>query len=335
MAFLTAGLLALYGLAEVLIDPFGVFGIAHFNRRNFEPNVRYGQIEYLRHHSDFDGFVLGSSRANILDVGTLDRLSGHRYYNLGAPAQNITGIYQEVRWLLAHERVHDVVLALDYDYFEALNSDWDLPQINHPEVSGDSRPAFLAKYLLVPFDILQKCVRANFQRSREFEFDAETGQFHNYVEQRRPLSVPPGWLAQLVSGENRRLDDRSAYRYLRATLRLLDEHGVRRHVLIDPVSSALLQRYDPAEYFRWTRQVVGIAGEVWDFGTGGSVTANDKNFADFSHFRKYIGDWMLGRVFAPALFTGPRDFGSKLERRPRWAGVNLEEPLRAGPIRDV
>src|SRR5579871_2953718 len=130
LMLLTAACIAAYALSEVLIDPFQVFGITHFNRRNFEPNVRYTQIRYLQRHPEFDAFVLGSSRANILSVRTLDRLTGHHYYNLGAPAQNIVGIQRELKWLLAHRQVHQVVLALDYDYFGALNSDWSLDRLD-------------------------------------------------------------------------------------------------------------------------------------------------------------------------------------------------------------
>jgi hypothetical protein len=76
----------------------------------------------------------------------------------------------------------------------------------------------------------------------------------------------------------------------------------------------LLRAFDEAGYAQWTRDVVGIAGDLWDFGELNSVTADDRNYNDFSHFHTYVGDWALERLYARDAEHVPRDFGRYLTR---------------------
>ena len=38
--------------ANALIDPYRVFGLTDFNRKNFEPNTRYLKVAYLKDHPE-------------------------------------------------------------------------------------------------------------------------------------------------------------------------------------------------------------------------------------------------------------------------------------------
>jgi hypothetical protein len=312
---LTGALLVLYLLAELAIDPFDIFGITHFNRKNFQPNTRFAEITYLERHPDLDvdAYVLGSSRANFLSVATLDRLSGHHYYNMAAPSENSMGIYRKAQWLVAHRRVSEVLIPLDYDFYNMTISDWNLSLLDHPDVSGENKWMFFGKNLLISSDLLWKCLTENLRRSVDYTFDVRQARF-DVVSPVERLAVPDHWMEGKRFGVDGMQDPQVALGYVRATLALLQEHHVRTRVFINPYSSVLLRAFDPAGYAQWTRDVVAINGDIWDFGELNSVTADDRNYNDFSHFHTYVGDWALERLYGRGTANVPGDFGRYLRR---------------------
>ncbi|HEY0797985.1 MAG TPA: hypothetical protein VGD50_02490 [Candidatus Baltobacteraceae bacterium] len=312
---LTAALLAVYVAAEVAIDPFGIFGIAHFNRKNFQPNTRFAEISYLEHHPDLDvdAYVLGSSRANFYSVETLDRVTGFHFYNMAAPSENSIGIYRKVKWLLAHRTVREVVIPLVYDFYNMTISDWNLSLLDHPDVTGENKLLFYGKNLLISSDLLFKCLTENLRHTTDYTFDVREARF-DVNSPREPLIVPDHWMEGKRFGVDGTLDRAEALGYLRDSLALLDAHHVRHIVFINPYSSVLQRAFDPLGYAAWRRDVAAIAGDVWDFGSLNSVTRVDANYSDFSHFRRYVGDWAIERIFGEEGARVPPDFGVFVRR---------------------
>jgi hypothetical protein len=307
-AFISALLvtIVLYASAAVALDPLRIFGTSGFNRKNFEPDARYLQIEYLKHHAGPDAFVLGSSRVNFYDVADLRRLTGRRFYNLSASIEGFQGIRNKVEWLLKHRRVDMVVIGLDYDLYDVLEDRSDLQHVDHPEIDGQWPVAFYARALLIPPALLAECVLGNLKSQVGYRFDLGSGQFW----------VRPGGFDQgehLVDRE--RLAPALAFDELRQTLRMLDAAHVLHVEVVAPYSESRLMQFDSARYLRWLHDVVTVAGNVWNFGDDGPIEQDKSNYLDISHFDGAVGRWVVKRIFGTDQRGVPDNFGVRVSVR--------------------
>ena len=298
--------LVLYASATVALDPLRIFGTSGFNRKNFEPDARYLQIEYLKRHAGPDAFVLGSSRVNFYDVADLDRLTGRRFYNLSASIEGFQGIRNKVEWLLKHRRVRTVVIGLDYDLYDVLEDRSDLQHVDHPEIDGQWPVAFYSRALLIPPALLAECVLGNLKSQAGYRFDLSSGQFW----------VLPGAFDQgehLVDRE--RLPPALAFDELRRTLRMLDAAHVRHVEVVAPYSEGRLMQFDSSGYIRWLHDVVAVAGDVWNFGDDGPIEQDKRNYLDISHFDGAVGRWVVTRIFSNDQRGVPGNFGVRVTAR--------------------
>lgn len=291
-----------YVVLSVAIDPLRVFGLSHFDRKNFEPDTRYLQIRHLRRDPVPNAFVLGSSRVNFYDVRELDRLTGLRYYNLSASIEGFDGIARKVAWLVSQRPVAAVLIGLDYDLYDVREDRTDLQHVDPPEISGEWPVEFYARALLIPPPLLRDCIVGNLISRTGYRFDEQTGQYW----------VPGGAFApgdHLVDRERR--PPSAALAELSATLELLKAHHVAYQLVVPPYSERRLLQFDPAGYTAWLRAVVALSGGLWDFGDDNSVARDIGNYLDISHFDSRVGRWTLERIYGRAGGRSglPRDLG--------------------------
>ncbi|WP_218081575.1 hypothetical protein [Anthocerotibacter panamensis] len=315
---LTAALLC---LPAILIDPYRIFGLTNFNKKNFEPNTRYLKIEYLLKHDDYNAYIFGSSRAAYYDVHLVNRMTKNFYYNMTASGQNALGVLQELEWVLANKHPRQVILMLDYDISHRRFSETDLLRREHPLVSGESKLKFYASYMLFEPKLLLHCLKANlFKRDTYYTFDPNTAQ--SAIETRPALA--PATKVNLESTLKRlqfpeKLDLPLPKASLEEYQRMADltkKSKTERIVIIHPYYYRLFSVFDIDDYTNWLRNTVNIFGVVWDFSGVNSVTSNGNNYEDILHFSKAIGMLVLSKVFGSTEFVAhvPDDFGVKVTK---------------------
>ncbi|HYM29833.1 MAG TPA: hypothetical protein VEU47_00950 [Candidatus Cybelea sp.] len=320
----------------ITIDPYDVFGISHFNRRNFEPNTRYLKSEYLRQHPKFDGYIFGSSRSNGYNVETARRLAGGTFYNFGVSAETMAGIESRLAFVFARGRPRILIVALDYDYeFRDARTYDDLLRTEPPAVTGRSRAEFYGKYLGFSLKSVRRAIRANLQEpDTYYSFDVTTGQISNpaldrdlaaAAPERARLFVPQPGVATVVGA------DSPAYDSLRRVVAAVTSHGSRLICLVNPLNHYQLASFQRENYLDWLRRTTSICGELWDFSRPGPVTANDANYYDTSHFVRRIGDQVLERVFAAP--GAEEHFGARLTPATTDAYIRAYPPFGAEPAR--
>jgi hypothetical protein len=301
--FAVVACLAFYAGASLALDPLRVFGTSNFNRKNFEPNARYLQIERLKQDRLPTAFVLGSSRVNFYDVADLRRMTHERFYNLSASMEGFEGIDRKVSWLLHNRHVTMVVIGLDYDLYDVRDDRSDVQHVDHPGINGEWPAEYFARALFIAPELLAYCVIGNLEPEAGYRFDPRSGQY----------SVQTGAFDQgehLVSRE--RLAPDAALHELRDALAMLDAAHVRHVEIVPPYSEERLMQFDSAEYRRWLARVVAIAGDVWDFGDDNAVARDRGNYLDISHFNARIGRDVLARVFGAEKDGVPPDFGVRV-----------------------
>lgn len=296
-------LLAGYMATAVILDPFRVFGLTALNERNMEPNTRYLKIEHLKKYRGFTGFVFGTSRSNAFRTDLLSELTGRKFYNLNAQSETPAGMLQKLRWLVANQRVEAIIIGLDFDEIDQpiARDPSDLQRREHPAVSGETMTAFRYRYLWPNFKHLAITVYGNFFRSATwYRYDSKEGR-HAFPYYRAWMKRDPaGYIANrfpIISKKRGYTPNPEQMQKLRETIELARRHGIKVTTIVNPTNQRLFRSYKPDIYARWLRQVIDIAGQVWDFSGPNCVTGNDRFYYDMSHITEEGADIVLKQIF--------------------------------------
>ncbi len=311
-------LIAVWYAAAFYFDPYGVFGLSGYNRKNFPTNTRYQKIDHLLRNNGHDGYILGSSRVNYYPVDRASDLNGLSYYNLTVSAESSSGLLQKLRWLAAERKPRHVLIGLDFDYqfLQDVIAATDLLRQEHPAVSGENIYSFWLKYLSVGRKQIERMVRANAKPQTEWSLDLSSGHFalprrDQLIAQNHPRYIEENFREAPESPG--RLQERS-FRNVTAILELLERSDIPRDIVITPYHHEKMASFRFDEYVAWLRRVVAIFGRVWDFSGFNSITLDDRNYYEYSHFRRHVGEWVLLRVLGSPGDQGkvPGDFGRLL-----------------------
>ncbi len=286
----------------IALDPYRVFGLSDFNKKNFEPNNRYLKIEHLRGNHGHDAFILGSSRVAAYDVSTARELTGLDYYNLTASGAGMKEILDTAQWLIKSQQIRQMIVGLDFDamFLAGTTDPFDLLRKEHYLVSGEHPFLFYLKYFIFQPNTLNRVIKLNRgDKKTTYLFDTSTGMVlfpyyddliardhETYV---KTMIAEPGTTWGKVKQGN--LD---AFYTL---VELFRSHEIDAVYVINPCHYLMMQSYDIDEYCSWLRSITAAGVPVWDFTGFNSVTQNSYHFYEILHSRKIVGDMVLERIF--------------------------------------
>jgi len=312
-------LLFLNGIWAISIDAYKVFGFTNFNQRNFEPNTRFLKIEHLKLNK-FDGFIIGSSRANFYPVEVAQRLTGYKFYNLNADSETTYGAYIKIHWLLKNNKPKMIVWALDFDRFYLDPNQTNLPllSIEHPDVSRQNKLLFFWKYFWPhPKHYLIALYGNLIKHKTWYKFQVDTGEYklplfdrwmkkdiNSYIKKR----FPNAWNRSSPKPNQKQIE------YFEKVIQLFKREKIDFKILINPIHHLRFKSFDTKVYQDWLAAITSIAGSVWDFSGLNSVTTNNSLYYENSHFTAKVGKLALDYVFNESQFRGhiPNDFGRRL-----------------------
>lgn len=301
---------AIYFSAVILIDPYKVFNIIDFNKRNFELSARYNSVEFLKKNPK-QGFIFGTSRANGLPTDVASSLTGLDFYNMASPGDSYKATYQKVKWVLENQPAKNIIIALDHAHaFDTIPSEIKrLIAREHPEVSGESRLSFYWAFLWGHPKVFAYTVHGNLIRKGTWWWwDRQTGHYH-FLEIERALKETPKRLlekrvevtkSQLSrSYQNRGSVNRKRnVEWISKAVELAQRRGVKTAVILNPSYPGLIALTGEQSNVDWRRFVMENVDEVWDFAAHNGATCDDMNWFDTSHYAFSLGKVFLNKVFA-------------------------------------
>ena len=303
-----------------LLDPFGVFGdrLLDWYDYNMTMNPRAAKIAYLDRRFDrYDSYVLGSSKASSLPVEELNSYLGASFYNMTWYGGDLKDELDALRYLLDHDDVKNIVLALDP--MDATNFDTESDPIKgnmHCKADGSSPLLFYGKYLFATpsygWDKLSSRAKAGYLIDPSHVYRSETGVYNKQLRDTSRISGMEEYLAF----ENNRLwigplQMRTASEALNAVqeiVSLCDANSVHLIVIGVPLYREEFEQYDRAEMTRFWSGVAGIT-EFYDFWGYHPICNDLRFFYDTNHFRNDVGRMMLAYVFHDGSRYIPSGFG--------------------------
>lgn len=278
---------------NMIIDPYRIVH-AVLGTRTFQPNSRVYKLEFLsRHCGDYDTYIVGDSRAQILTGEDLDNASGRRFYNWAAPRDEITSIVRRLRFLTDIGcPISAVILGESIDIVSGGN-DSSLLNAESPFISGESRLAFFRKFFFSPQPLIDYWRQILFGSPFHFKYEAD-GHVEYLWRMKGPLDLaaPPCRPPQLSAAERRLL-------FLKlAAYRQLAELSVRNHyqaiVWVTPYNSWKQQVFDDPDVRDFLFQLRSIPHlSVVEAERNSPMLSDFTLWTDCAHFRRPVFDALV------------------------------------------
>jgi hypothetical protein len=313
------GTVGLIGLTNFIVDPYGLLR-KDFSYQFIEPNKNFIKIRFITQNPDrYDSFVFGSSRINSIDVR---KIQGYRCYNVhysgGLPRDHLDNI----RFLLKKGvRIKLILIGLD-DFSFREDPDARLHQplrYPYPPVLNQHPFPYYLRYFFSfqDWDIMQEVLigykKKLFKKTGDdlvlyslFDtgqmfFDQVDRQIEDNSEKHRN---DPKFLKHRVNPGNHL---KGAMKDLGEIVRLAEAHHVRLVLFINPLHKNVFLD-SGVDFDRFKRALSHLSG-FYDFSGLNSVTTDNFNYYETSHYRWHVGDLVIARIFNDRNVKVPEDFG--------------------------
>ncbi len=291
----------IYPLTNVCLDKYGLFQtpvngcVRVFN----EPNKNFLKARFIRNNPEaFDSFLFGSSRAGKIDV---QRIPDGRYYNMsyseGLPGEHLENIKLFLR---SGVKIRNIAIGLDDFSFQMDPAEHSNQPMRLAHYGTRYNPrSWLAHYWYYLFlkirlvDFRQSLEKEGIElfltgasrSSDEYEANIDK-DLETYVHLPK-FSVPHSYKG-----------DRSeeTIAEIREIVEIARENGVHLKVFINPVHHVTYLDKDFEAFLNFKKMLAEVT-DFYDFSGLNSITMDNANFYETSHYRQKIGDLLVEHLF--------------------------------------
>jgi hypothetical protein len=316
---------------------------------------RYHKTEDLRQAPDvYDTIVFGNSRAFDSKTSLLDEMMGRRVFNYSTSSDYPLGYLMKLRWLMnSQTRLKEVILEVWYDQFQMTGTNFDvLLGREHPAVSGEHWINYYWAFSELPFETVRNVLLHHSKVLLGLPHD-KTIVRHNAFEPgsgdfilHRWNTNPDEEKSARKAYQERHAADKSGTIHFRTSsltpaeqefrarafagiplqkiqmtsfiesIDLLKSSNIRYQCVVPPMNARTVSWVPREKYVQWLRFILDACGEVWDFSLPNSITNDNFNYLDWSHFVGDVGYLTLVKVLggSTAELKDHPDFGRLLVR---------------------
>jgi hypothetical protein len=310
-------------LTNYIVDPFNVF---HSNilKYNFQENERFVKIEYLeKNHDKFNGYMIGSSRIGTTSPKIVEQyIPNAKLYNLTMNGATMYDYLMHIRYMIKRGYpIKSIYLQLDVinmTYYGGLDSDY-LSRL-HPYVEDKSLLLFYFDYLsgFFPFNIKNK-IAQNFHYTYETIHNLETGIWATPSNEKKISENCEEYVKNQKSfhTKNRRilkyLTKKEFIPDLKEIVHLCQTHQIKLYIFMMPHNQIMMDSFVLDDYLHYLEDIANIT-DFYDFSGYNSITTNNCNYYERSHYRPKVGELIAARIFNDNNITIPEDFGQLVNK---------------------
>lgn len=338
-----AAALPLLWIVNYTVDPFNVFQ-NRLLKYTFQINERFLRIEHLKRHAgEYDSYMLGSSRIGTTLPATVEAyIPGSKFYNFTVPSANLYDHLMHLKYFLKQGYpLKNLYLQVDIDNMSLYGRiESDYVRKMHPEVVGESSALFYLDYLsgFFPFNIKRK-LRCNKEKRNYIEYAIDTtGVWSRPEKERKAAEDCKAYVAAESSFHEPR--ERSvgaggmaqSIKALEEIRDLCREHGIGLYLFTMAHNQSMMDTFKREDYLNFIAALAEVT-DFYDFSGYNSVTTNNCNYYEWSHYRPYVGEWIAARIFGDRSVEVPQDFGVHVDRNN--VAAHLETLRRGIDARDA
>lgn len=330
-------------LLNYIIDPFNVFH-SKILKHDFQVNERFVKIEYLeKNHNKFNGYMIGSSRIGTTSPKTVEQyIPNSKLYNLTVSSATMYDYIMHIRYMIKKDYpIKTIYLQLDL----ANMTDYKIPESDylsrlHPYVDNSSLMLFYFDYLsgFFPLNIKNKVaqnIHYTSESTSETTYDLKTGIWANPSREKEILENCEEYVEKEKSfhRKNRRVVRYTIKKKIRRDLKeivnLCKVHDIKLYVFIMPHNQILMDAFAVEDYLEYLSDIAKIT-DFYDFSGYNSVTTNNCNYYEQSHYRPVVGKLIAARIFNNKALKVPNDFGKLVTKKniKKYLNLRKEEILQ-------
>jgi hypothetical protein len=317
-AKLLVGLAVLLALAvagaNLIIDPWRVFGVTPLPRPA-DVNDRYEMFRaYMASPDRYDGLALGSSRGRYLPGDELSQLSGGIIYapfavSYGRLRDHVAVLNFVLRdKAVRHAQLKSVVLLIDLDSFGERPPRPDALQLlQPPAISGEASLRFWWSNLVaIQFRAWQRALGGRTPTRGVLDLSTSATFAAAPAAPVVPVAArEAGAAGEQITGRPHYGADLAIWSRIAA---LCAANDVRLIALIAPLPPGMQATIDPSDRDEAVRQISAIA-PVWDFSAAHPQASRPDLWSDDIHFVPVVGSVILKRAFGVGVAPEWTDFG--------------------------
>jgi len=315
--------MSLFGLLNYVVDPFSVFQ-SNFFKRTGQINERYVKIEFLeKNHHKFNAYMFGSSRIGVVKPKVIEQyIPNSRFYNFTLSSGNLHDYMVHLKYFIKrHYEIKTLYMQIDIDdmnYYGQDESDY-LCKL-HPYVTGESLFAGQMKYLFGFFPLnVRKKISVNFEKASPKKFEITTGIWRLPDHEKELQENPEKYVQNEASFhfKNRRvlryIRQKEAMEALKTIVELCQQNSIKLYVFTSAHNQNKMDTFVLEDYHQYLADISKITS-FYDFSGYNSITRNNANYYEMSHYRPLVGTLMAARIFHDKTISVPKDFGKFIEK---------------------
>ena len=307
-----------------IVDPFGIFN-NRILKHQFEQNERFTKVNFLEEYNQlFNGYMFGSSRIGTTSTETIEKyIQNSKIYNFTIASGSLYDYLTHLKYFIKRGYpIHTLYLQLDIDAMESYEHDkYDYLRKLHPYVVNDSLWSFYSSYLTKFFPLNTKGKILNnikdATNDRHYvNYDLKTGSWIKPNLENEIKRNCRKYINTVSSFHNPKFNNR--YKYTESTSRtikalmgikqLTDENNIKLYLFITPHNQNLVNLFKVDDYLRYLKDISNVT-DFYDFSGYNSVTTNNCNYYEQSHYRQNVADLIAARIFTDEKIIVPEDFG--------------------------
>jgi hypothetical protein len=328
----------LVGTFNFLIDPYGtfntpnLFGINHSKPKKDNNDRLFKALDIIRIKPVT--IILGSSRTKQgINPNHPALVNVQPVYNLAINGPNAYEVLRYLQHAISNQKnIKEVILGIDFFMFNKTLK--NQPSFSESRLETQFISPQDAINSLFSWDAISASQNTIIESLKESDRDPDYGE-NGFMPNRNVNKGITKW--RFEQAIKLYFELHSDYQFsedylndFREIVELCQKYGITLKVFISPSHATdreaiyVTGKWDIFE--NWLRKVVQIT-PVWDFADYNSITTEPmgdrmKNYADYSHYTKPIGDLILNRILSYHEDKVPADFGVLLTPE------NIEAHLR-------
>ncbi|MCB9426766.1 MAG: hypothetical protein H6584_07025 [Flavobacteriales bacterium] len=295
--FTTLGLIVSY---NYILDPYGVIK-EDFSSVTIEPNQRCIKEKLIiEHPNQFDSFLMGSSRVGYIDISPLQ--SEHdAWYNMSySEAVASEHLYDLKLFLKYNVKIKNILIGVDNITYSVepsrhLNEAPRKPYINRFNPLIDYL-VLLPKYSLYK-EILEE--RKN-ETPMTYDIHATGGVYIKKAKAYIDRDIE-AWIndkrftkPSILPYYTNRVD--KTILEIAEIIAICKQNGINYTFFTNPVHIITYSNLDLDLYYNFIKQLSSLT-DFYDFSGVNSITTNNYNYYETSHYRPHIGSLMIKHIF--------------------------------------
>lgn len=289
-----------------VIDPFGVFK-SNILKNYYQYNERFIKIDYLIKNKDkYNSYMFGSSRIGNTDPSIIEKyIKNSKFYNFTVAAANIYDYKIILEWMLKNNfKINNIYMQIDLDNYYLYGHNDNLLVKHHYLVDDTSLFKFYFDYLTkISFQTLKEKIRFNLNPDERVYDIYNTGMWKHPDKEEKLKNSPEQYVLNEISF-HKNYEDKykidSNYNKiifdLKTFVKLCENNYINLILFTTPHNHNMMDTFEKESVLRFVSDISEIM-DFWYFSGYNSITNDDTNYYETSHYKEEIGIKVANSIF--------------------------------------